>query len=176
MWKSRFARRFSPSNVHTCFGGRISELVPRMCSGCRAAPLQEASARRCLQTPVALSASWATAETRGRFGKLEIPESTLPYFAETEETVNLKLKSLLYHSIHPILCVGETLAEREAGRTDEVIAAQLKGAFEGVEGAEYYDGVVAYEPVWAIGTGQTCDSTEASRVCTMIRGALRDVR
>ena len=83
---------------------------------------------------------------------MEIPESTLPYFAETEETVNLKLKSLLYHSIHPILCVGETRAAREAGRTDEGSAAQLKGAFSGgVEGAEYYDGVVAYEPVGAIG-------------------------
>ncbi len=114
-------------------------------------------------------------ETRGRFGKLEIPESTLGYFSETEETVNLKLKALLYQSIHPILCVGETLQERESGRTDEVIQAQLKGAFEGIEGAEYYDGVVAYEPVWAIGTGKTCDSAEASRVCHMIREALGQI-
>jgi len=114
-------------------------------------------------------------ETRGRFGKLEIPESTVSYFAETDETVNLKIKALLFQSIHPILCVGETLAEREAGRTDEVIQAQLKGALQGIEGAEFRDGVVAYEPVWAIGTGKTCDSAEASRVCSMIRKALTDI-
>ena len=114
-------------------------------------------------------------ETRGRFGKLEVPESTLPYFAETNETINLKLKALLFQSIHPILCVGETLAEREAGNTDTIIYDQLKGAFSGIEGAEFYSGVVAYEPVWAIGTGKTCDSAEASRVCGVIRKALAEI-
>jgi triosephosphate isomerase len=111
-------------------------------------------------------------ETRGRFGKLEVEESTLGYFAETDETVNLKIKALLYCSITPILCVGETLAEREAGKTDEVIAAQLRGALAGVDGSEFYTSVVAYEPVWAIGTGQTCDTPEAERVCGMIRREL----
>jgi len=114
-------------------------------------------------------------ETRGRFGKLEVPESTLSYFSETDETVNLKIKALLYQSIHPILCVGETLAEREAGNTDAVIQAQLKGALDGIDGAEFHDGVVAYEPVWAIGTGKTCDSAEASRVCGMIRQSLAKI-
>lgn len=114
-------------------------------------------------------------ETRGRFGKLEVPESTVGYFAETDETVNLKIKALLYHSIVPILCVGETLDEREAGQTDAVIRKQLEGAFAGVEGAEFFQGVVAYEPVWAIGTGQTCDSAEASRVCGVIRNGLREI-
>lgn len=114
-------------------------------------------------------------ETRGRFGKLEVPESTTGFFAETDETVNLKIKALLYHSIVPILCVGETLAEREAGRTDEVIAAQLRGALDGIDGSEFYSGVVAYEPVWAIGTGKTCDSAEAERVCGVVRGLLKDV-
>ncbi len=114
-------------------------------------------------------------ETRGRFGKLEVPASTIPYFSETDETVNLKIKALLYQSIHPILCVGETLDERNAEQTDAVIAAQLKGAFEGIEGAEFYNGVVAYEPVWAIGTGKTCDSAEASRVCGFIRAQLREI-
>jgi triosephosphate isomerase len=114
-------------------------------------------------------------ETRGRFGKLEVPESTIPYFSETDETVNLKIKALLYQSIHPILCVGETLAEREAGNTDRVIQSQLKGALEGIEGAEFWEGVVAYEPVWAIGTGKTCDSAEASRVCGMIRASLAEI-
>ena len=108
-------------------------------------------------------------ETRGRFGKLEIPESTIGYFAETDETVNLKLKALLFANIVPVLCVGETLAEREAGNTDGVIASQLEGALAGLEADELFDLVVAYEPVWAIGTGKTCDTPEAQRVCATIR-------
>jgi triosephosphate isomerase (TIM) len=108
-------------------------------------------------------------ETRGRFGVLEVPESTIGFFAETDETVNLKIKALLYHSITPILCVGETLEEREAGKTEEVISAQLKGAFEGIDAAELFFSVVAYEPVWAIGTGKTCAADEAERICGLIR-------
>jgi len=108
-------------------------------------------------------------ETRGRFGKLDIAEETVSHFAETNQTVNLKLKSLLYRNIVPILCVGETLIEREKGLTDEVIRMQLTEGFAGVDGSEYWEGVVAYEPVWAIGTGKSCDSTEASRVCGFIR-------
>jgi triosephosphate isomerase len=111
-------------------------------------------------------------EPRGRFGKLEVPESTIPFFGETDETVNLKIKALLKHEIVPILCVGETLAEREADSTDAVIQAQLKGALAGIDSAAFLKGVVAYEPVWAIGTGRTCDTAEASRVCGMIRGYL----
>jgi triosephosphate isomerase len=111
-------------------------------------------------------------ETRGRFGKLEVPESTLGYFAETDETVNLKIRSLLYHGIAPILCVGETLAEREAGATDSVIQSQLTGALAGLDAVELGSLVVAYEPVWAIGTGKTCETAEAERVCAMIRRAV----
>lgn len=91
-------------------------------------------------------------ETRGRFGKLEIPESTVGYFSETDETINLKLKGLLFCNIKPILCVGETLAEREAGHTDAIIASQLSAALEGLIDSELEPLVVAYEPVWAIGT------------------------
>jgi triosephosphate isomerase len=112
-------------------------------------------------------------EPRGRFGKLEIPESTMDFFGETDETVNLKLKALLYHGIVPILCVGETLAEREADATDQVIQDQLDAGLAGIDGAEFAGGVVAYEPVWAIGTGKTCDTAEASRVCGMIRTHLK---
>lgn len=108
-------------------------------------------------------------ETRGRFGKLEIPESATGYFAETDETVRLKIKALLYQSLEPILCVGETLAEREAGRTEAVIAAQLEGALQGFDAAEMFFFIVAYEPVWAIGTGKTCEPDEAERVCGFIR-------
>ena len=111
-------------------------------------------------------------ETRGRFGKLETPESTVPYFAETDETVNLKIKRLLFHAITPILCVGETLAEREAEQTEAVIEKQLVAALEGVDPSELASFVVAYEPVWAIGTGKTCASDEANRVCGFIRDVL----
>lgn len=114
-------------------------------------------------------------ETRGKFGKLEVSESTLGYFSETDETVNLKLGCLLYCSICPILCVGETLPEREAGRTDAVIQEQLGAALKGLDEAEFPLLVVAYEPVWAIGTGKTCDTAEAQRVCSMIRGQLGEM-
>ncbi len=114
-------------------------------------------------------------ETRGRFGKLEVPAETTGYFAETDLTVNLKTKALLERGIHPILCVGETLAEREAQNTDTVIQDQLKAGLAGIDGAEFAEGVIAYEPVWAIGTGMTCDSPEASRVCGMIRTTLAEI-
>lgn len=104
-------------------------------------------------------------ETRGKFGKLDVPESTVPFFGETDETVNLKLKALILEGIRPILCIGETLAEREAGRTDDVIRGQLAGALDGIDDELV---TVAYEPVWAIGTGQTCDTPEAQRVCALI--------
>jgi triosephosphate isomerase len=114
-------------------------------------------------------------ETRGRFGKLDIPEDTVGYFAESNRTINLKIKALLYHSLWPILCVGETLSEREAGETDLVIGRQLREALDQVDGSEFFSGVVAYEPVWAIGTGKVCDGEEASRVCGVIRDTLREV-
>ncbi len=108
-------------------------------------------------------------ETRGKFGVLEIPETTTGYFGETDETVNLKIKQLLYHGITPILCCGETLAEREAGTTDKVIETQIVAALDGIDAAELYQFVIAYEPVWAIGTGKTCEAAEAERVCAHIR-------
>ena len=108
-------------------------------------------------------------ETRGRFGKVEVPGSTLGYFSETDETVNLKIQALLSYGIAPILCVGETLAERQEGRTDAVIRSQIRGALVGIEAVELGSLVIAYEPVWAIGTGEVCDAAEAERVCGMIR-------
>lgn len=114
-------------------------------------------------------------ETRGRFGKLEISEQALPFFNETDYTINLKIRALLYHSIHPILCVGETADERSAGETDVVIRQQLTASLEGIDAAELYFFAVAYEPVWAIGTGNTCDAAEANRVCGFIRECLSDM-
>jgi triosephosphate isomerase len=113
-------------------------------------------------------------ETRGRFGKLETPETTLGFFAETDETVRLKIAALLSRAIRPILCVGETLAERESGETDAVIRAQLTLGLAGFAAEELTELVVAYEPVWAIGTGKTCDSVEANRVCGHIRSVLAE--
>ncbi|CAN5655642.1 triose-phosphate isomerase [soil metagenome] len=121
-------------------------------------------------------AKWALvghSETRGRFGKLEVPESTTGYFGETDETVNLKIKALLGGGLKPILCVGETLAEREAGETDSTIQSQLQGALAGI--SDFQGGVMAYEPVWAIGTGKTCDAEEANRVCGVVRSALTEI-
>jgi len=114
-------------------------------------------------------------EARGRFGVTDpdLDASLLPYFNETEATLNRKLRAVLPHGLKPILCVGETLAEREAGQTEPVIRAQLEGALAGLASDELYELVVAYEPVWAIGTGQVCDADEANRVCGFIRQTLR---
>lgn len=114
-------------------------------------------------------------ETRGKFGKLEVPSSTVSFFAETDETVNLKIRALLKNGIVPILCVGETAGERDAEETDQVIQSQLEGGLAGLTAAELATLVVAYEPVWAIGTGNTCDSVEAGRVCGMIRSSLAEL-
>ncbi len=114
-------------------------------------------------------------ETRGRFGKVEVPESTLPYFGESDETINLKIRKLLFQGIMPILCVGETQEERKNGQTEQVILRQLANAVKGLEPAELYFFVVAYEPVWAIGTGNTCDSAEAGRICRFVRSTLAEL-
>jgi triosephosphate isomerase len=116
-------------------------------------------------------------EARGRFGVTDpdLDASLLPYFSETEATLNRKLRAVLPHGLKPILCVGETLAEREAGQTEQVIRAQLEGALAGLASDELYELVVAYEPVWAIGTGQVCDADEANRVCGFIRQTLREL-
>jgi triosephosphate isomerase len=108
-------------------------------------------------------------ETRGRFGVMEVDASTVPYFGETDATVGLKIQALLAAGIAPIYCVGETLAEREAGSTDAVIQSQMRGSLAGISESALQSLVIAYEPVWAIGTGKVCDTPEAERVCGMIR-------
>ena len=111
-------------------------------------------------------------ETRGRFGGGEMSPELQSYFSESDASINRKIKALLFHAITPILCVGETQSERDSGQTEEVIAQQLSGALKGVDAAELFGVVVAYEPVWAIGTGNTCDAAEADRVCGFIRKKL----
>lgn len=97
------------------------------------------------------------------------------YFGETDETVNRKVKSAMANGLLPIVCVGETLDERDAGKTEEVVVRQTKAALSGVKtnGAERI--VIAYEPVWAIGTGRTASGDEANRVIRIIRQSVAEV-
>lgn len=112
-------------------------------------------------------------ETRGRFGKSDLPEGLLSHFHETDETCGLKVEACRRRDIRPVLCVGETISERNGGHTEKVIETQLSGGLAKAEGIGS-EVVIAYEPVWAIGTGETCDSEEADRVCGFIRAWLRD--
>lgn len=96
------------------------------------------------------------------------------YYNETDETVNQKTLAALQHHLTPVVCVGETLEQREAGETDSVITQQLKKALTNVPEADIAHLVVAYEPVWAIGTGKVCESEEANRVCGLIRHLLKE--
>lgn len=110
-------------------------------------------------------------ETRGRFGVPEpdFDENILKHFGETDVTVNRKAKAALSAGLIPIICVGETLSERKEGVSDGLIANQVKKALNGIAGDDVAKLVFAYEPVWAIGTGETCESDEADRVCHLIR-------
>ncbi len=94
------------------------------------------------------------------------------YFAETDETVNLKIKKALEKGLIPIVCVGESLEQREAGITTDLIAIQIKKAFAGINAADAKNVVIAYEPIWAIGTGKTATAEQAEEVCAAIRSML----
>lgn len=95
-------------------------------------------------------------------------------FAESDEVVNAKLKAVHRHGMVPILCVGETLEQREAGQAVEVVAGQLRGSLAGVELADAQELVVAYEPVWAIGTGKTASTADAQELCAAVRSVLAE--
>jgi triosephosphate isomerase len=95
-------------------------------------------------------------------------------FAEDDETVNEKVKAVFRHGMVPIVCVGETLEEREAGGTETKVAEQVGRAFQGVDADAAARAVVAYEPIWAIGTGRTAEPTDAGQVVEVIRGTLAD--
>ena len=97
------------------------------------------------------------------------------YFSETDEMINKKAKAILAGGLIPIICCGETLEQREAGVTDEHIATQIRAALNGLSEEEVAKSVIAYEPIWAIGTGKTCDSKEANRVIAMIRNVVKEV-
>jgi triosephosphate isomerase len=95
-------------------------------------------------------------------------------FGETDEAVRKKVGALLGAGIRPIVCVGETLAEREAGRTIEVVERQVRAALDGL-GAQVSAMTIAYEPVWAIGTGKTATSAQAQEVHAAIRKIVREL-
>jgi triosephosphate isomerase len=114
-------------------------------------------------------------ETRGRFGAEKMTPAQLAYFGESDETVNLKIKECLSVGIKPIMCCGETIDERKAGNTDAVIQGQIAKGLDGLTAEQVAGMVIAYEPVWAIGTGEVCDTPEAQRVCAMIRAKVKDM-
>ena len=89
--------------------------------------------------------------------------------------VNKKAKKILAEGLVPIICCGESLEQREAGVTDSHIASQIKAALEGMTSEEVAKSIIAYEPIWAIGTGKTCDSAEANRVIAMIRNVVKEI-
>src|SRR5262249_56167722 len=93
-------------------------------------------------------------------------------FGETDEDVNQKLKAVLKHEMTPIVCVGETLEEREAGDTDERVDGQIRAAFAGVRAAGAALSVVAYEPIWCIGTGRNATPEDANATIAVIRPVL----
>jgi len=97
------------------------------------------------------------------------------YFSETDEMINKKAKAILAGGLIPIICCGETLEQREAGSTDVHIASQIRAALSGISSEDIAKSVIAYEPIWAIGTGKTCDSVEANRVIKMIRSVVSEI-
>ncbi len=91
------------------------------------------------------------------------------YFAETDETVNKRTKAALAGGLKPIVCVGESLTQREQGVTEELVRMQTKIALNGVTADELKNVIIAYEPIWAIGTGKTATADQAQEVCAAIR-------
>lgn len=97
------------------------------------------------------------------------------YFAETSETVNKKMLKAFEHGITPIMCCGETLTQREQGVTMDFIRQQVKVGFLGVTAEQAATAVIAYEPIWAIGTGKTATTEQAQEVCKGIRACIAEI-
>lgn len=91
------------------------------------------------------------------------------YFNETDESVNKKIKSALNHNLKPIVCVGETLEQKEMGKAEEIITSQVKKALDGLEPKSLEKVIIAYEPIWAIGTGKTATKEDANNSIKAIR-------
>ena len=97
------------------------------------------------------------------------------YFAETDETVNKKIKAALANELKPIVCVGETLEQRESGKAEEVFTTQTRKAFEGLSAEDAKKVIIAYEPIWAIGTGKTATSEDANNSVKAIRNEIKSL-
>jgi triosephosphate isomerase len=98
------------------------------------------------------------------------------YFGETDEGVNKKVKAALSHGLTPIICVGESLSQNEAGETHPFVSGQVKAAFAGLSAAQAAACVIAYEPIWAIGTGKSASAAEAGSIIGLtVRGAVAEV-
>lgn len=97
------------------------------------------------------------------------------YFHETEETVNLKVKKTLAAGLKPIICIGETLDQRNGGQLETVLTTQVKGAYEGVSAEDAAKTVIAYEPVWAIGTGVVATDEQAEETQKFVRSIVAEI-
>ena len=97
------------------------------------------------------------------------------YFHETDEDINKKAKALLEHGVTPIICCGESLETREANKQEEWVVSQIKAALEGLTAEQVSSLVIAYEPIWAIGTGKTASSDQAEEMCKTIRETVKDL-
>lgn len=97
------------------------------------------------------------------------------YFNETDETVNLKVKSALEHGLKPIVCVGESLEQKEAGNTEEIITSQVAKALDGLTLDDLSNTIIAYEPIWAIGTGKTATAEDANNSIKAIRNKIKEL-
>lgn len=141
-------------------------------------------------TPVRVGAQNLHWESRGAFtGEISPPmlnelcdyviighSERRQHFGETDESINKKVKAALAHHLKPIVCVGENLAQNEAGQTEAVVSAQVRAAFQGLSREEARGIVIAYEPIWAIGTGKAASGVGANAVIGLtIRGALADL-
>lgn len=119
-------------------------------------------------------------ETRGRFGKLNdkteaVLKSVSNYFGETDKSVNMKVKAAFAAGLFPIIACGELPSEYDAKKTNEVVENQIRVAIDGLTKEQAMQLVIAYEPVWAIGTGDVCAPDKADEVCSIIRNTVKDV-
>ena len=97
------------------------------------------------------------------------------YFAETDETVNKKLKSAFKYGLKPIVCVGETLEQREAGKAETIVTTQIERDLDGLTNEQVQNTIIAYEPIWAIGTGKTATSEDANNMIKTIREKIANI-
>jgi triosephosphate isomerase (TIM) len=134
--------------------------------------------------PIALGAQTCHPEDKGAFtgevspvmlAKLDVDyviaghSERRQLFGETDEVVNAKVQAILRHGMTPILCCGETLEEREAGTTEDRVRSQVEAGIAGLSAEQVAGMVIAYEPIWAIGTGRTASAEDAQAVCALVR-------